>query len=114
MLFRSFTLDWAQGSMFNALVRVNYYGDWSTTGGLFSPGDASDRYDYDGAVIVDLEASMTFAEHYTVTVGGDNVFDQTPDKEQDPTLDFLGVEDALTSPYGFNGGFWYLRGTVSF
>jgi iron complex outermembrane receptor protein len=108
------TLNWAHGSMFGLLVRGNYYDDWSSTGGLFSPGDASDQYDYDGAFLVDVEASLTFAEHYTLTIGGDNVFDETPEKELDPTLDFLGVEYALTSPYGFNGAFWYLRGAVSF
>ncbi len=29
--------------------------------------------------------------------------------EQEPISQFLGVKDALTSPYGFNGGFYYLR-----
>ncbi|MFT7139346.1 MAG: iron complex outermembrane receptor protein, partial [Sulfitobacter sp.] len=33
---------------------------------------------------------------------------------QDPTLDFLGVTRALTSPWGFNGGFWYLRLAADF
>lgn len=108
------TLDFSSGGMFGGLMRVNYYGDWSTTGGLFSPGDASDRYGYDGAAIVDVEARLQFGEHYTVAIGGENVFDTMPDKEQDGTLQFLGVVDALTSPYGFNGGFWYLRLVADF
>jgi iron complex outermembrane receptor protein len=103
------TFDYRQGGAFGALMRLNYYGDWSTTAGLFSPGDASDIYDYGANVLVDLEASYTFAEKYTVAVGAENVFDTRPDKEGDPTLQFLGVEDALTSPFGFNGGLWYLR-----
>lgn len=99
---------------FNGFVRLNNYSDWSTTGGLFSPGDASDRYDYDGDIIVDIEGTMTFNENYRVTLGAENVFDQLPDREQDPTLSFLGVTRSLTSPWGFNGGFWYLRLAADF
>ncbi len=65
-------------------------------------------------VLVDLEARFTFAERYTVAVGGENIFDEFPDDEQDPTSQFLGVNYALTSPYGFNGGFYYLRLSADF
>jgi iron complex outermembrane receptor protein len=51
-------------------------------------------------------------ENYRVTLGGENIFDEVPDDEQDPTAQFLGVRHALTSPFGFNGGFWYLRLTA--
>ena len=64
--------------------------------------------------MVDLEARYTFAENYTVTIGGENVFDETPDREEDPTLDYLGAVYAVTSPFGFNGAFWYARVAVSF
>jgi len=37
-----------------------------------------------------------------------------PGKEQNPTLQFLGVKYALTSPFGFNGAFWYARVTANF
>jgi iron complex outermembrane receptor protein len=35
----------------------------------------------------------------------ENVFDIEPVDEQDGTLNFLGVTQSLTSPFGFNGGF---------
>ena len=57
---------------------------------------------------------MTINDMFTVTLGGENVFDEYPDDEQDGTLDFLGLNYALTSPYGFNGGFYYLRLSASF
>jgi iron complex outermembrane receptor protein len=63
---------------------------------------------------VGIEASYTFADHYIVTIGGDNIFDELPDKEENGTLDFLGVEHAVTSPFGFNGAFWYVRAAASF
>ncbi len=101
---------------FSGLVRANYYGDWSTTPGLFGDGTASksNTYHYGSTVLVDLEASYTFAEHYTFTVGGQNVFDEYPDKEGDGTLQYLGDVYAVTSPFGFNGAFWYGRVSVAF
>jgi iron complex outermembrane receptor protein len=107
------SLDYTRGIV-DGTLRLRYYDDWSTTGGLFSPGDASDQYDYDGEVLVDLEISATFAEHYRVSVGGENIFDIEPGSEQEPVSRFLGVDRSLTSPFGFNGGFWYARLSAQF
>jgi iron complex outermembrane receptor protein len=100
--------------MFGGLLRLNYFDGWATTGGLFSPGDASDQYEYGSAVLVDLELNLTLAENFTVTLGAENLFDELPDAEQEPVSQFLGVKYALTSPYGFNGGFYYLRLKANF
>jgi iron complex outermembrane recepter protein len=108
------SFNWASGGMFGALLRLNYYDEWSTTGGLFSPGDASDVTTYGSALLVDAEVNLTINEMFTVTVGGENVFDEVPDTEQNFVLGLLGVENALTSPWGFNGGFYYLRLSASF
>jgi iron complex outermembrane receptor protein len=107
------TFDYHRGQ-WDGLVRFNGYGSWSTTGGLFSPGDASDKSRYSGKVLVDLEATYSFNDTFQVSVGGDNVFNTHPDLEKDPTLRFLGVNYALTSPFGFNGAMWYVRGSVKF
>jgi iron complex outermembrane receptor protein len=108
------SFNWASGGMLGALLRLNYYDEWSTTGGLFSPGDASDVTTYGSALLVDAEVNLTVNEMFTVTVGGENVFDEVPDTEQNFVLGLLGVENALTSPWGFNGGFYYLRLSASF
>jgi iron complex outermembrane receptor protein len=108
------TLDYSTNGLLSGLLRLNYYGDWATTGGLFSPGDASDQYSYSGEILVDVEARFTFGERFTVTVGGENVFDTLPGDEQEPVSQFLGVRHSLTSPFGFNGAFWYLRAGASF
>lgn len=99
---------------YTGLVRVNYYDEWSTTGGLFGPGDASDATTYGSTVMVDVEASYTFDDNYTVTIGGENIFDEVPDKEKNGVLGFLGAVSAVTSPFGFNGAFWYARFSASF
>ncbi len=107
------TIDYSQ-NFFSGLVRFNYYDEWSSTGGLFGPGDASDAFTYGDVFLVDLEARFTFADHYTVALGGENVFDEQPDAEDNGTARFLGAEYALTSPWGFNGAFWYARFSVDF
>jgi iron complex outermembrane receptor protein len=107
------SLNYAQGN-FDGLLRVNSYGDWDTTGGVFGPGDASDAITYNGNVLVDLEVNYTFSENYTVTLGGENIFDVIPDVEDNGTLQALGVQNAITSPWGFNGGFWYVRLSADF
>jgi iron complex outermembrane receptor protein len=108
------TLDYSSGGLFGGLLRLNYYGDWSTTGGLFSPGDASDQHDYSGELLVDLEARFTFGERFTLSVGGENIFDTFPEDDEDFVSQLLGVRYALTSPFGFNGALYYARLTASF
>lgn len=107
------SLNYSHGG-FNGLARLNYYDEWSTTGGLFGPGDASDAVTYDSTALVDLELSYTFNERYTLAIGGENIFDELPDKEANAVMNFLGVVYAVTSPYGFNGAFWYARLSASF
>ena len=103
------TFNYQTDGMFDGFVRLNRYGDWKSTGGIFSPGDASDGSSYDSEIIVDIEATLTFQERFKLSVGGENVFDNDPDDEQDPVFQYLGVVPSLTSPFGFNGGFWYVR-----
>ena len=99
---------------YNTMIRFNRYGEWSSTGGLFGPGDASDAHDYSSAVLVDLEFSMELSDNITVAVGGENILDKYPNQEDNGVLQALGQQYSITSPYGFNGAFWYLRGKVSF
>jgi iron complex outermembrane receptor protein len=108
------TLDYDSGGLFGGYVRANYYGSWESTGGLFSPGDASDVSSYGAEALVDLEARVRFADRYELAIGGENIFDTQPDPEGDPVLQFLGVVNSLTSPFGFNGGYWYARISVDF
>ncbi|RMH21279.1 MAG: TonB-dependent receptor [Acidobacteria bacterium] len=103
------TVNYDSGKRFAGYIRANRYGSWKSTGGLFSPGDASDASTYGSEILFDLEVRWKFADHYGVAIGGENIFDTLPDPEQDPVLQFLGVFHSLTSPFGFNGGQWYVR-----
>ncbi len=109
------SFNWASGGMFGALLRLNYYDGWQSTGGLFDDGAPPlATFDYGSTLLVDAEVSMTFNDMFTVTLGGENLFDEYPDDEGDATLDALGVTYAVTSPWGFNGGFYYLRLSAGF
>lgn len=107
------SFDWSNDWL-GALLRFNYFGSWSSTGGIFSPGDASDVSNYGSEVLVDLEARFNVGQYFQFAVGGDNIFDNFPDKEQDGTFQFLGAVYSVTSPFGFNGALWYVRGTLFF
>ncbi|AMX01952.1 TonB-dependent receptor plug domain-containing protein [Microbulbifer thermotolerans] len=104
------TFNYDTGELFSGYLRFNRYSDWESTGGLFG----SEAATYSGEVLVDLEATFDLAENYRVSVGGENIFDVEADQEADPTLQYLGVRQSLTSPFGFNGGFWYLRVSANF
>ncbi len=103
------TFGFDTGGLFYGYLRANRYGEWKSTGGLFSPGDASDVSTYGAKVLVDLEAAFNVSKNLVVSVGGENIFDTEPDAEGDPVLQFLGARQSLTSPFGFNGAFYYAR-----
>ena len=110
------TFDYDTGGMLQGYLRFNRYGDWESTGGQLEAdgNDTSNASSYSSKILTDLEARFSFAENYTVAVGGENIFDVEADEEGDGTLQFLGVRQSLTSPFGFNGGFWYLRASAEF
>ncbi|MDH3532718.1 MAG: TonB-dependent receptor [Gammaproteobacteria bacterium] len=108
------TFDYQSGGIFSGHVRLNNYGDWETTEGLFSGGTADDIQSYGSELLVDVEATLTFNDRFRLTVGGENIFDTEPDDELGGTLQAIGIRKALTSPFGFNGGFWYARLAADF
>ncbi len=98
------TWDYQQ---FQTLLRLNYYDGWQD----LTFGELGD---FDGKWLVDAAFSVDFSEHYRVTVGADNVFDTYPDDETNSVLRFLGATRPISSPFGFNGGFWYARVSADF
>ena len=85
------------------LLRANYYGGWKST---------SNGYDVDAATLVDAQVSYQLTDSLELTAGVDNLFDEYPDKTPNPGgLGQLYPED---SPFGFNGGMWYLQGRYAF
>ena len=86
----------------NFLARVRYYGDFTE----FSTDDATARNEADARALVDIEGSYTFKDSLTLVAGAENVLDTKPSKLSSNVSGLVYME---TSPYGFNGGFYYFR-----
>jgi len=103
------TFDYDTGGMFSGLLRLNNFGSWGDSGGQIAAPDNSEFVSYSGELIVDLEAQFRFNDNFAFAVGGENIFDVEPSKDGHFVAGLLGVNTALTSPFGNNGGFWYAR-----
>jgi len=101
-----FTTKYEKGPL-RAMLRLNYYGEWTDASDFF--GDSIFGPD----LLTDVEMSYTFKESYTLTVGANNVFDVYPG-EAPPFFRNFGIVYTSTSPYGYNGGYYYTRISAKF
>ena len=86
-----------------ALVRANYYGAWTSTSNGYSVG---------ATTLVDVQLAYQVTESLELTVGVDNLFDEYPDRN--PGAGGVGQLYPEDSPFGFNGGSWYVQGRYNF
>jgi iron complex outermembrane receptor protein len=101
------TLDWDYNERWGGFVRANYYDGWKdlTFGEL---GDFGSEW------LVDAEVQLNLTEQVELAVGAENLFDQYPDDETNSVLVFLGATRPISSPFGFNGGQYYVRVRAEF
>lgn len=103
----TFTISHSQGD-WDSFFRVNYYGDY-----FEAHLDAGSLpIEEDAAVTVDAEVAYNITEDIRLALGAQNLFDKFPD--DNPFSGIVGAKYPVTSPYGFNGGFWYLKAQYSF
>lgn len=86
------------------MARVSYFDDWF---------DSEDGQVYSGEYIVDAELAYNFTEKASVTIGAQNLLDQNPE-ENPGAADGVGNRYSQFSPFGFDGGFYYLRTRYEF
>ena len=86
-----------------ALVRANYYGAWTSTSNGYSAGSTT---------MVDVQLAYQVTEDLELTFGVDNLFDEYPDRN--PGAGGVGQLYPEDSPFGFNGGSWYVQGRYNF
>ncbi|MGS2720170.1 TonB-dependent receptor plug domain-containing protein [Paraglaciecola aestuariivivens] len=104
--------NWDQLSMF---TRVNYYGEYQ---GVHVDYDAT-AITAGSSVTVDFEMNYFLSEAITLSAGAQNIFDQEaeriniPADQGIPNNNWGGIYYE-TSPYGFNGGFYYVKATYNF
>lgn len=98
-------VSWShQQGDFRTLLRLNYYGEWDDTGNGV-PGIGAE-------FLIDAQVAYQFNDNIEVVFGVENLFDTFPDKN--PFAGSLGQLYAESSPFGFNGGAWYLQARASF
>lgn len=102
------TFNYTAPERFGGFIRLNRFGGFADSGGLFAgvPGSPAS---FGSEWLVDVEARAKITENFSVAAGGENVFNNFADPEQNAVLNFLGATTPITSPFGINGGFWYLR-----
>lgn len=108
--------NWQLGD-FQTNARVNYFSSWANQ--LEYPGQR-----FSGKATADLDISYTVAEHFTLTVGANNIFDTYPDRiAASPTNPIYALTNSLADgqiyprsggPFGINGGFYYARLRVTY
>jgi len=101
------------------LVRASYYDGWAEADLPFGPPypvcseERPVPFGADGcysdAWLIDIEATYALGNRITVIAGADNVFDEYPDTHFLYPDFSSGQVYPDSSPFGFNGGFWYLR-----
>ena len=106
------TLTHSQGS-WRVMGRLRYYGDYyddpTNSGGLPPAGNAF----YPGAsTLFDFEAAFDVNDSVSVLVGLQNAFDTYPDiNPSGQNGEVAGLIYPESSPFGFNGGYYYMRAT---
>ncbi len=85
------------------MARGRYYGEFYDA----PTNDASVSYYPDPKFLMDFEVSYDIGEQVTLLAGAQNAFDTYPEKN--PVGEVAGLIYPEGSPFGFNGGFYYLR-----
>jgi iron complex outermembrane recepter protein len=119
--------NWQRGPL-AVNLRENYYGAWVDANDYPISHDANGNVtagqEFGAKFTTDLDASYTFMDHYTATIGASNLFNEHPDKITSTTNNPIvaltgGTPDGQVyprngGPFGINGAFWYASVRVKF
>ena len=75
--------------------------------------DWLDDHTYGGKALVDAEVAYTLANSVTLTVGAENLFNTFTDMNPGAAAN-VGNLYSQQSPFGFNGGLYYVRASYAF
>lgn len=121
--------NWQLGD-FTLNLRESYYGAWRVSNdypiraGNIAANPIIDGQHFGGKFLTDVDVSYTFMDHYTLTIGANNLFNVYPDKIK-ATINnpIYTLTDSIANgsvyprsggPFGINGGFWYARLRVKY
>ena len=108
-------------SRWGLLVAAQRYGKYTVE-------DGGERQTFGAKVLIDTQFSLNVNDHIALKIGGNNIFDETPDKNRigqarggtivdgngNVIVSSPGVfqYSRRAAPFGFNGAYWY--GQVDF
>ena len=91
------------------MLRGRYFGEYKNT----SNATLANTQTFDPNLYVDLELSYNFMDNYRVTLGGQNIFDQFPDKGSVRRVLLWSVYRSDSIP-DWQGQLWYLQASAQF
>lgn len=115
----NFAANWQMGD-FSLNLRESYYGEWRDSAdypirtGNIAGNPIIDGQHFGAKFLTDLDVSYTFAEHFTLTIGANNLFNVYPDANGIASAANGSGFYPTTIPYGFTGGYYYGRLTLSY
>lgn len=89
------------------LGRLNFYGEYYEA----HLEDGTLPIDGEAAVLVDAEVGYKITENVELIAGANNLLDQYP--VDNPWAGIAGAKYGERGPYGFNGGFYYLKARLT-
>jgi len=103
----SFTTTYLADS-WSLMARANFYGTWTQS---LNSGNLNNLIEADSTILLDTEFNYEFSEQLGFAVGINNITDDNG--PVDPTHS-SGRTYASSSPFGFNGRFYYTRISYNF
>ena len=94
----------------NGMVRPSLFSGWKA---CRFQDNSCDLDSFDGGVIVDAEVGYAFGERYRIGLGAQNLLDSVPEADPDETAGQGNLRPEST-PWDYNGAFWYTRLLVDF
>ena len=100
------------------MLRYYYFGDWysdydSDSGADDEDGTPDDVVtNYDGYGLTDISITRRINDHFSMSLGSDNIFDQTPDRSIKGAS--RGNQYPRFAPGGIDGRFIYGRVMLEF
>ena len=93
------------------LPRLRYYSSFVEHTAANYPGW---RLDAGSRLLVDTEVEYNFDNGVSLALGAQNLFDTYPERSHSGASAGVGTLYPESSPYGFNGGFYYLKAAYTF
>ncbi|MDX2221705.1 MAG: TonB-dependent receptor [Rhodospirillaceae bacterium] len=95
-------------------IRANYFGKWTDAVPNATPTPNAFDQVFGAEWLIDAEVGFQVTDAVRFAVGANNLLDEYPDKDRRLGQQANGIVYPQFSPFGFNGGFYYVRVAANF